>query len=159
MMNGDPSGSTFCDTYSFNTPHGTLYIGHYHYPDVKRWWIPIVLEEQIKGMQLPIAFEMCIPEKSNMNLSVHYAIDSNQKVSILHKGKFSVGHRSVSMAEFFDYYRKNPGKWKIIDFNYHDYLILENVNLVLTDADFQNLLISMAEFAKYIPKFREKYRK
>jgi hypothetical protein len=85
-------------------------------------------------------------------------IDDNKTVHILHKGKFTVGHGSVSMYEFFDYYRENPGKWSLINFNFQNYLELGKVNLVLTDNDFRGLLDSLAEFARYIPAFKDKYR-
>jgi len=156
---GYPSGVLYCDTYTFNTKHGLLNIGHHDLIAEKRWWIPLVLEEQISGDQLPIAFEMCIPKTKNMHVSVHYAIDDNSVVHILHKGKFTVGHGSVSMQEFFDYYRKNPGKWQLTKFNYYDeYLVLGKVHLVLTNTEFDQLLDSLAEFAKYIPDFKSNYR-
>ena len=155
---GYPSGVHYCDTYSFNTKYGTLYMGHDDFIEEKRWWVPIALEEQISGHQLPIAFEMCIPKTRNMHVSVHYAIDDNNIVHILHKGKFTVGHGSVSMWEFFDYYRKNRGKWQLIKFNYYDYLVLGKVNLVITDTDFAELLESLAEFARYIPNYKSNYR-
>ena len=155
---GHPHGTDYCDTYSFNTKYGTLHIGHDDYVQEERWWIPIVLEEQISGAQLSIAFEMNIPKTRNMRLSVHYAIDENNIVHILHKGKFTVRHGSVSMSQFFGYYGKNPGKWQLIHWNNHDYLVLGKVNLVLTDAEFIGLLDSLADFANYIPDFKMKYR-
>lgn len=155
---GFPSGILYCDTYSFNTKYGTLYVGHDDFIEEKRWWIPITLEEQAYGDQLPIAFEMNIPKTRNMHVSVHYVIDDNNIVHILHKGKFTVGHGSVCMSEFFDYYRKKPGKWQLMKFSYYEYLVLGKVNLVLADTDFTQLLDSLAEFARYIPDFKIKYR-
>jgi len=155
---GFPSGILYCSTYSFNTKCGTLHVGHDDRVEKKRWWIPIALEEQISGDQLSIAFEMCIPKTRNMHLSVHYAIDNDNIVYILHKGKFTVGHGSVSMWKFFDYYGKNPGKWQLIKFDYNDYLVLGKDNLVLTDTDFAELLDSLAEFARYIPNYKSNYR-
>ena len=155
---GFPSGIHYCDTYSFNTKYGTLHVGHDDFIEAKRWWIPITLEEQVYGDQLPIAFEMCIPKTRNMQVSVHYAIDDNNVVHILHKGKFTVGHGSVSMSDFFDYYQKYPGKWQLMKFNYYDYLLLAKVNLVLADADFTQLLDSLAEFTRYIPNYKSNYR-
>ena len=155
---GFPSGINYCDTYSFNTKYGTLHVGHDDFTEAKRWWIPITLEEQVYGDQLPIAFEMCIPKTRNVQVSVHYAIDDNNIVYILHKGKFTVGHGSVSMSDFFDYYQKHPGKWQLIKFNYYDYLLLAKVNLVLADADFTQLLDSLAEFTRYIPNYKSNYR-
>ena len=93
-----------------------------------------------------------------MRLSVHYAIDENNIVHILHKGKFTVRHGSVSMWKFFDYYRKSRGKWQLIHWNNHDYLVLGKVNLAVTDAEFAELLDSLAEFARYIPDFKINYR-
>lgn len=155
---GHPHGIDYCDTYSFNTKCGTLYIGHDDYVQKERWWIPIVLEEQISGDQLSIAFEMNIPKTRNMRLAVHYAIDENNIVHIPHKGRFTVGRRSVRCSEFFDYYRKNRGNWQLIHWNNRDYLVFGKVNLVLTDAAFTELLDSLAEFARYIPDFKINYR-
>jgi len=155
---GYPSGVHYCETYTFNTKCGLLYIGHDDFIEEKRWWIPIALEEQIYGDQLPIAFEMCIPKTRNMHVSVHYAIDDDNIVHILHKGKFTVGHGSVSMWEFFDYYRKNPGKWQLMKLSHYDYLVLGKVTPVLTDTEFAQLLESLAEFARYIPNYKSNYR-
>jgi len=155
---GFPTGVIDCDTYSFDTKQGTLYIGHDDAVAENRWWIPIGLESQAYGNELAIAFEMNIPRTRNMHLSVHFAIDDDNRIHILHKGKFTVGHGSVSMDDFFAYYRKNPGKWRLIKFNYYDYLVLGEVNLILTDTDSAELLDSLAEFARYIQKFKSIYR-
>jgi hypothetical protein len=155
---GYPTGIHYCDTYSFNTKHGTMYIGHDDFIPEARWWIPIGLEEQRVADWLTISFEMCIPKTENRYISVHYTIDDNNIIHILHKGKFTVGHGSVNMFEFFDYYQKNPGKWPLIKYNYYDYLEIGRVNLALTDADFVGLLDSLAEFARYIPDFKNNYR-
>ncbi len=155
---GHPHGIDYCDTYSFNTKYGTLRIGHEDYVQEERWWIPIELKKQVPSDQLSIAFEMNIPKTRNMRLAVHYAIDENNIVHILHKGKFTVGHGSVSMSEFFNYYRKIPSKWQLINFYSYDYLELGRVNLILTDTEFVQLLDSLAEFARYIPKFKSIYR-
>jgi len=155
---GFPTGVIDCDTYSFKTRQGTMYIGHDDFIEEQRWWIPIGLESQAFINELAIAFEMNIPKTPNKHLSVHYAIDSNQKVHMLHKGKFTVGYGSVSMSDFFDYYRKYPGKWQLLKFNYYNYLLLAKVNLVLTDADFTQLLDSLAGFARYIPGYKSSYR-
>lgn len=158
---GFPAGAIDCDTYPFNTKHESIYIGHHdlHWIEKERWWIPIaLLDEQDLSGQLPIAFEMCIPKTNNMNLSVHYGMGDNRIVHILHKGKFTVGHGGVSMGEFFDYYRQNPGKWQLINFNHYEYLLLGKVHLVLTDTDLIGLLDSLAEFARYIPSFKSRYR-
>jgi len=155
---GYPGGVTYCDTYSFHSKFGLLYIGHYDLIAEKRWWIPLALEEQISGGQLPISFEMCIPKTENRYVSVHYTVDDNKIVHVLHKGKFTVGRRSVSMDEFLNYYRKTPGKWQLINFCSYVYLELGRVNLILTDADFVGLLDSLAEFAKYIWNLKSGYR-
>ena len=155
---GHPHGIDYCDTYSFNTKCGTLYIGHDDYVQEERWWIPIVLEEQISGDQLSIAFEMNIPKTRNMRLSVHYAIDDDNIVHILHKGKVTVGHGAVSMRKFFSYYQNNPGRWQVIRFSGYEYLELGEVSLPITDDEFLGLLKSLAEFANYVPGFKDNYR-
>ncbi|MFC2012473.1 hypothetical protein ACFLVU_05020 [Chloroflexota bacterium] len=155
---GYPTGVISCETFSFDTKYGTMYIGHDDFIEKQRWWIPIGLEEQAFITELAISFEMCIPKTDNRYLSVHYAMDDNKIVHILHKGKFTVGHGSVSMYEFFNYYRKNLGKWKLTKVNFQDYLELGKVNIAITDADFSGLLDSLADFAKYIPAFKDKYR-
>jgi hypothetical protein len=155
---GYPHGVTYCDTFSFNTKHGTMYIGHDDLTEKNRWWIPIGLEEQIVWDYLSISFEMCIPKTRNMRVSIHYALDDNNIVHILHKGKFTVGHGSVSMDDFFNYYRRNPGRWQVISFNYQDYLELGKVSLVINYAEFLDLLESLAEFANYIAGFKDNYR-
>ncbi len=94
---GYPSGVTYCDTYSFSTKHGMLYLGHYDYTKGDRWWIPITMEEQVSGAQLPVTFEMSIPKTRNMHVSVHYGIEDNGLAHILEKGKFTVGYGSVGM--------------------------------------------------------------
>ena len=99
-----------------------------------------------------------IPKTLNKNLSVHYTIDDNKVIRILHKGKFTVGHGSVSMAEFFNYYRNNPGRWQLISFLDYDYLELAQLNTNLTDTDFVGLLDSLSEFTKYIRNFKNLHR-
>jgi len=155
---GFPTGVIDCDTYSFDTRQGTLYIGHDDTVAESRWWIPIGLESQAFGSELAIVFEMNIPKERNMHLSVHYTVDDNQKVHILHKGKFTVGHGSTSMSEFFDYYREHPGRWPIVAVNFQEYLELAKVSLPIKDSEFRSLLESLAEFARYIPDFKVKYR-
>jgi hypothetical protein len=155
---GFPTGVIYCDTYSFDTKQGTMYIGHDDFVEEQRWWLPIGLESQAFINELAISFEMCIPKTLNRHLSVHYIIDDNQTMHILHKGKFTVGHGSVSMYEFFNYYQNNPGRWPVISFPGYDYLELGKVNLTLTDDEFLGLLESLAEFAKYIPDYKDKYR-
>ena len=156
---GYPHGATTCNTYSFSTKHGTLYVGHHDNVKINRWWIPITLKEQVSGAQLPITFEMCVPKTNNMRLSVHYAVDDNGLVHILHKGKFTVGHGSVSMQEFFIYYRKSPGQWSLMQFRGYDYLELGKLSLNLTtNSTFPDLLDSLAILARYIPTFKNKYR-
>jgi hypothetical protein len=155
---GYPTGIISCETFSFDTKYGTMYIGHDDFIEKQRWWIPIGLEAQAFITELAISFEMCIPKTDNRYLSVHYTIDDNKTIHILHKGKFTVGHGSVSMSEFFDYYRKNPSRWQLIKFYGYDYLELGKVNMVLADAEFIGLLDSLAEFARYIPNFKSNYR-
>jgi len=155
---GYPHGVTSCDTYSFSTKHGMLYLGHYDYIEGNRWWIPITLEEQVSGAQLPVTFEMSIPKTRNMRVSVHYAVDDNGLVHILDKGKFTVGYGSVGMQEFFTYYRKTPGQWPLMQFNSYDYVVLGKLSLNVTDSNLLDLLGSLAEFAIYILNFKNKYR-
>lgn len=155
---GFPSGNIECDTYGFQTKYGTLLMGHHNDTKHKRWWIPINLDNFGYGIQIPIAFEMCIPKAANRHLSVHYATDANDDINILHKGKFTVGYGSVSMLEFFRYYRANPGGWPIISFDGREYLLLGKLNQRLLDNSFLDLISSLAEFAKYIPSFKNKYR-
>ncbi len=156
---GFPTGVIDCDTYSFDTKHGTLYIGHDDFQEKQRWWVPISLEkDQIYVTQLTIAFEMCIPKTYNRYLSVHYVIDADGKVHILHKGKFTIGHSSASMSEFFDYYRKHPGQWTVVNVNFQEYLELGKVSLPIVDNEFLDLKESLAGFADYIPGFKYQYR-
>lgn len=155
---GFPSGAIYCDTYLLNTTQGMIYIGHEDFVEEQRWWIPIVLKERVSGDQLSIDFEMNIPKTRNIRLAVHYAIDEHNNIHVLHKGKFTVGHGSVSMSKFFDYYRRHPSTWQLTRFNNYDYLALGKVNLVMTDTDSAQLLASLAEFARYIPKFKDTYR-
>lgn len=156
---GFPTGAIDCDTYSFDTKQGTMYIGHDDFQAKQRWWIPISLEEdQTYITQLVIAFEMCIPKADNRYLSVHYVLDDDGRVHILHKGKFTIGHGSASMSEFFDYYRKHPGRWPIVVVNFQDYLELGKVSLPINDDEFLGLLESLAEFANYIPEFKNNFR-
>lgn len=155
---GFPTGIIDCDTYSFNTKQGTLYIGHSEEVVDNRWWIPIGLESQAFGSELAIAFEMNIPKARNMHLSVHYTVDDSNRTHILHKGKVTVGRSAVSMSKFFDYYRKNPGKWPLVNFSHYEYLELGRVSLSITDDEFLGLLESLAEFADYIQRFKGNYR-
>ena len=155
---GFPTGVIDCDTYSFNAKQGILYIGHSDEVADNRWWIPIGLESQAFGNELAIAFEMNIPRTRNMHLSVHYAIDDDSCIHILHKGKVTVGHSSVSMSEFFSYYQKHPGRWPIISFYGYEYLELGKVSVPITDNEFLDLLESLSVFADYIPGFKYHYR-
>lgn len=155
---GFPTGVIHCDTYSFKTRKGTTYIGHEDFDKEGRWWIPIGLEMQAFGSELAIAYEMNIPKARNMHLSVHYVADDDNRIHILHKGKFTVGHRAVSMNEFFNYYRKNPGRWPVINFSGYEYLELGTGSRPITDDEFLGLLESLAEFADYIPGFKHGYR-
>ena len=93
-----------------------------------------------------------------MHLSVHYGIDDDNRVRILHKGKVTVGHGAVSMHEFLSCYRNNPGRWPVISFSSYKYLGLRKVSLPITDDEFVSLLESLAGFASYIPGFKENYR-
>jgi len=45
-------------------------------------------------------------------------------------GKFTVGHGSISTREFFEYYRANPGKWQLMQFNGYDYLKLAKIGII-----------------------------
>ena len=155
---GFPNGVILCDTFSFNTRQGTLYVGHHDIGQGKRWWIPIRLEDQAADGQLQIDFELCIPKGTDMRLSVHYVIDIDNAVHIMHKGRFTVGRRGLRMSAFFASYRKNPGRWQLMEFRDHTYLVLGRVNLAMTDTDFTALLGSMADFARYIPKFKDAFR-
>jgi len=155
---GFPTGIIDCDTYSFNTKQGTLYIGHSEEVVDNRWWIPIGLESQAFGSELAIAFEMNIPKERSMHLSVHYTLDDSNRTHILHKGKVTVGHGAVSMSEFFDYYRKNPGKWQVTSFNFYNYVELGRVSHPITDNEFLSLVESLSEFADYIQRFKGNYR-
>lgn len=155
---GFPTGIIDCDTYSFNTEQGMLYIGHSDAVVENRWWIPIGLESQAYVNELAIAFEMNIPKTRNMHLSVHYAIDDDNRIHILHKGKVTVGHGAVSMYEFFDYYRNNPGRWPVTSFPGYDYLEMGRISLPVTDDEFLGLLESLAGFANYIQGFKDNYR-
>lgn len=155
---GFPHGVIKCDTYCFNTGQRTLYVGHHDIGQGERWWVPIRLEDQSASGQLQIDFELCIPKQKSMHLSVHYAVDSNDMVNILHKGKFTVGRGGVSMSTFFAYYKKDPSGWQLPEFNNREYLVLGRVSLAMTDADFTGLLESLADFARYIPKFKDAFR-
>jgi len=154
---GFPNGIIDCDTYSFNTEQGMMYIGHSATVVENRWWIPIGLESQAYVNELAIAFEMNIPRTRNMHVSIHYTIDDNNYVHILHKGKVTARH-SLSMDDFFNYYRNNLGIWPIISFYGYDYLELGKVSLPITDDEFLGLLESLAGFANYIPGFKDNYR-
>jgi len=155
---GFPSGGIDCDTYFFNTAQGTMYLAHADFVREARWWIPIGLQTQQTVSDLTIAFEMNIPKQRNMYVSVHYAIDDDNRVHILHKGKVTVGHGSVSMDEFFRYYRNNPGRWPAINFSVYEYLELGKVSIPITDDEFLGLLESLAAFADYMPGFKDNYR-
>jgi len=155
---GFPTGSIDCDTYSFVTQRGSLHVGHSEEVVDTRWWIPVGLESQAFNSALAIAFEMNIPRERNMHLSVHYVVDSHGRIYILHKGKFAIGRSSVSMSEFFAYYRKHPGRWQLMQFSNYEYLVLGRVNLDMTDTDFTTLLKSLADFAGYVPRFKDTYR-
>jgi len=153
-----PHGVIDCDTYSFDTKYGTMYISHDDFIELQRWWIPTGLESQAFASELAIAFEMNIPKARNMHLSVHHAIEDNRKVHVLHKGKFTVGHGAVSMNEFFDHYRKKPGRWPVIHLGFYEYLELGLVSLPMTDNEFVILLESLSGFAHYIPGFKDNHR-
>jgi hypothetical protein len=155
---GFPTGVIYCDTYSFTIRQNTLYIGHDATVAEDRWWIPIGLESQAYINELAIAFEMNIPRTTNMRLSVHYGVEDNRRIHILHKGKVTVGHGSLGMSEFFSYYRNNPGRWPIIRFYVYEYLGLGQVSLPITDGEFLGLVESLAEFASYISAFKDNYR-
>jgi hypothetical protein len=155
---GFPSGAITCDTYLFNTDRGALYIGHDYFIKEKRWWIPICLGDQFERNELQIAFEMNIPKTSNMYLSVHYIIDDTNFVHILHKGKVTVGHSSMSMDDFFNYYQRSPGRWPVINLFGHTYLELGKVSLTIADNEFHDLLESLSGFARYITQFKNTYR-
>jgi hypothetical protein len=155
---GFPTGVIDCDTYSFTTERGTLYIGHDITVADNRWWVPIGLESHAYVNDLAIDFEMNIPKTRNMHLSVHYAIDDDNRIHILHKGKVTVGHGAVSMYEFFNYYQDNHGRWPVINFSGYDYLELGDVSLPITGSEFLGLLESLAEFARYISNFKSIYR-
>ena len=155
---GFPSGVICCDTYSFNTEQRVMYIGHKDFVRERTWWIPIGLESQAYVNELAIAFEMNIQRTKTMHLSVHYGIDDDNGVRILHKGKVTVGHGAVSMHEFLSCYRNNPGRWPVISFSSYKYLGLRKVSLPITDDEFVSLLESLAGFASYIPGFKENYR-
>ncbi len=154
---GFPGGVHDCDTYSFNIGSGILKIGHSNTIVANRWWIPLSLESQAYVFELAIAFEMNIPKTHNMHVSIHYAINDDNEVHILHKGKVTARH-GLSMYDFFEYYRKNPGRWPVISFSGYEYLELGKINMVITDIGFKGLLDSLADFAKYIPGFKDKYR-
>ena len=154
---GFPSGIIDCDTYSFNTHQGTMYIGHSVAVVGNRWWIPIGLESQAYVNELAIAFEMNIPRTRNMHVSIHYTIDDNNYIYILHKGKVTARH-GLSMDEFFNYYRNNPGIWPVITFSGYEYLELGKVSLPISDDKFLGLIESLAGFANYIPGFKDNYR-
>lgn len=158
---GYPSGFEICDTFSFSTEHGTLLIGHLDRTnELGRWWIPITLEDNsyTQFSQLLINFEMSIPTQPNLYLSAHYTIDDDGAIHILHKGKFTVGHGSISMHAFFEYYRANPGRWLLRKFMGYDYLQLAKINPESFESDFLKLLPSLADFAKYISTFKNEYR-
>ena len=155
---GYPSGVNWSDTYKFDTRNGEMYVGNFENEELDRWWIPIVLESQIMNAQFPIIFEMNIPKNENLRVSVHYTINEQGIVHIWHKGKFTVGHGSRSMQDFFNYYTDNKGQWPEKSFNGYDYLELGKVHLNISDQEFGDLLESLSEFALYIPNFKNIYR-
>lgn len=154
---GFPGGINDCDTYSFGTQNGNLYVGHSATIVENRWWIPINLLSQTVPEELTIAFEMNIPKERNISLSVHYVIDDDNRIRILHKGRVTA-RAGLRMADFFNFYRKNPGIWPVFDFSNHQYLEFGKVSLPMTDDEFLRLLESLAAFATYITEFKNNYR-
>lgn len=159
---GYPGGFNVCETHLFKTKHGNMYIGHLDSVEYfGRWWIPVTLEGNIRSLsttQLSIDFEMSIPARPNLRLSTHYIKDKENNLYIVQKGKFTVGNSSKSMSEFFQYYLAQPDRWQVIQFNGYDYLILVKLQLKSISANFSYLLDSLADFANYIPGFKNKYR-
>ena len=154
---GFPGGIIDCDTYSFNTEQGTMYIGHSTAVVENRWWIPVGLQAQRTVNELTIAFEVNIPRVVNMRLSVHFAIDDNNSIHILHKGKVTARH-SLRMDQFFAYYRNHSGRWPVIRFSGYNYLELGSVSIDVSDDEFLGFLESLAGFANYVPEFKDNYR-
>jgi hypothetical protein len=158
---GYPGGFHICETHLFETKHGNMYIGHLDsVEDAGRWWIPVTLEDNIRSLsatQLSIDFEMSIPVRPNFHLSTHYIKDEGN-LYIVQKGNFTVGHSGIKMSDFFQYYLANPGRWQVIQFNGYDYLILVKLALKSIDAEFPYLIDSLADFANYIPGFKNRYR-
>lgn len=155
---GFPSNNIKCSTYTFETESGAIYIGHHDFVHEKKWWLPIASGESLYGEQLQISFEMCVPKNDNKLVSIHYVIDNDEIVHILHKGKFTVGHGSLSMKDFFTYYKNNPGKWEVINFSNYNYIELGKTNIYLTENQFSDLLNSLASFADYLSAFKNRYR-
>ena len=154
---GYPGGMNTCDTYSFRTRRGTMHIGHDANIVENRWWIPVGLEAQRNINDLDIAYEVNIPREHNLRLSVHFMIDDANLIHILHKGKVTARH-SLSMEQFFNYYRSHPSRWPVIRVSFYDYLELGTASLPIADGEFLELLESFAEFAEYIPTFKANYR-
>jgi hypothetical protein len=154
---GYPNGVITCEAYFTNTTSGNIFIGHHEIAG-NRWWIPIEIDKNLLDYDLQIAFEMCVPFTSNRNLSVHYMLDTDNSIKILHKGKFTVGRGSTKMVDFFEYYRNNPGSWQLLKWNDYDYLVLGKLDTPLSDAGFLSLIESLGEFAHYIPNFKAKFR-
>ena len=148
---GFPHGWDECDTFSFRTVHGTLLIGHLDLTkELGRWWIPISLEDNYPNIE----FEINIPLEPNLRLSVHYTMDDDGAILILHKGRFTVVH-AIGMSEFFEYYRANPVIWERMQYNWYDYLILAKIEPESVDSDFLKIIIpSLADFAHYIHNFK-----
>src|SRR3972149_3350514 len=139
---GYPHGVERCETFSFPIEQGTLLIGHLdRAKEWRRWWIPVALVDRAHATysQLAIDFEMSIPAQPNLYLSVHYAVDG-EAILILHKGKFTVGHGSIRLHQFFEHYRANPKGWQTIRFNGYDYLVLARLVQTSFDKDFLGLL-------------------
>ena len=159
---GYPSGFQVFETHLFKTKYGNMYIGHLDsVEDSGRWWIPVTLEvnnRALSSTQLSIDFEMSIPAEPNLYLSTHYIKDGEDNLHIVSKGKFTAGPGAISMKDFFGYYMAQPGRWKVIKFNRYKYLILVKLALKSIDADFSYLLDSLADFANYIPGFKNRYR-
>jgi hypothetical protein len=157
MSWGFPSGTNECDTFSFDTQYGIMYIGHSDNIVPNRCWMPIGMQSQRTVNDLTIAFEVNIPRTMNKRLSVHFTIDDDNHIHILHKGKVTAKH-GLSMNNFFNYYRNHPGQWPVIQFSMYNYLELGIVSMEVENHEFLELLDSLAIFANYIPAFKDNYR-
>lgn len=157
---GYPGGYYDSDTYSFKTKCGTLLIGHVdHTEQLKRWWIPVAIEEEQINNLLYIAFELSIPnDPTNNHLSIHFRTDNDGNILVLHKGKFTVGFGSLSMSDFFEYYQAHKGEWPVVNVDGQKYLKLGQFNQNHFEDDFKDFLESLACFAKYVPKFKNNFR-